>query len=346
MTLKIAIIGAGRIADAHMLGYKALGDKVKIVAVVDENKELAKEKAHLWGAEQYFEDYKKALTRNDIDAVDICLPHHLHLSVALDCIKANKHVLIEKPLARNIEEAQIIGDAVHRSGITFMVAHNLLFNPILRKAKELIDKGYIGSVQFLKAYSAGFFLFLENDFRLSLEKTGGGVFIDTGAHFVYMARELAGEIKSVFGMTGRLMRKEMEGEDNAFVLIEFESGALGELTTSYSARIPGWRLGFPAGWDQTFHIYGTEGAIRFNLPDSRIWVYSEKSDVPQEVAGWSELRLGVTYDSAFEYEVKHFVECLLENKTPKVTVDDGIRVIKIIDAVYKSSTKGEKILID
>lgn len=346
MALKIAIIGAGRIADAHMLGYRALGDKVKISAVIDENEELAKKKSQLWGAEDSYKDYKIILSRNDIDVVDICLPHHLHLDVVLDCIKANKHILVEKPLARNVEEARIIGDAVHRSGVTFMVAHNLLFNPILRKAKELIDEGYIGTVQFLKAYSAGFFLFLENDFRLSLEKTGGGVFIDTGAHFVYMVRELVGEIKSVFGMTGRLMRKEMEGEDNAIVLLEFESGALGEITTTYSARIPGWQLGFPAGWDQTFHIYGTKGAIRFNLPDSRIWVYSEKSNVPQEVAGWSELRLGETYDSAFEYEIKHFISCLLEKNTPKVTVDDGIQVVKIIDAVYKSSVKGEKVSIN
>src|SRR5271165_764107 len=205
--IELAILGAGRIAQVHLQGYDLIRDKVNVCAIVDVRKEVAKYTAAEWGVGKTFQTVEEFLDQESCDAIDICLPHNLHLECVQKACAAGKHVLVEKPIARSLAEADQIVKAAERGGVTLMVAHNHVFNPLVEKAKQIIDEGLIGKPHLVKALSLGWFLFTKDDFRQSKQQTGGGVFIDTGAHFVYILRYLFGDVESVVTIQSNSVRR-------------------------------------------------------------------------------------------------------------------------------------------
>jgi myo-inositol 2-dehydrogenase / D-chiro-inositol 1-dehydrogenase len=344
--IRLALLGAGRIAEVHMGGYSRIQNKVEVCAVVDARKELAEKKAAQWRVSKSFRTLDELLIEQECDAIDICLPHNVHAECVQKACGAGKHVLVEKPIARSLTEADEIIKAAERSGATLMVAHNHVFNPLVEKAKRIMDEGLIGRPHLVKALSLGWFLFVEDDFRQSKEQTGGGVFIDTGAHFVYILRYLFGDVESLVTIQSNSVRREMEGEDNAIVSLKFVSGCLGEITTSYAGRIPGWQEGFPTGWEQGFVILGDQGALRFSLTEDKLWFYSEETRFPSEFRGWTAIPVPNAYAASFNLEVEHFIDCLINRSAPKVPGSEGRKTLEIIDAAYRSADTGRVISLN
>ena len=234
------------------------------------------------------------------------------------------------------------------AGITLMLAHNHVFNPIVRKAQEIIQKGLIGRVHLVKAASFGWFDFSLDDFRRSQDQTGGGALIDTGVHFIYILQLLLGAVQGVTTVQGRLVRGEMEGEDTAVVALRFESGAVGELTISYASRMPAWEKGFPEGWDQTVTLLGTTGAVRFSLTEDTLWYYSE-ADMPstlQPASGWTAVKINNAYATSFYAEVAHFVEHVQGGTRPVVGGEEGKKALEVVAAAYRSAREGRTIYLD
>jgi predicted dehydrogenase len=344
--VQIAILGAGRIAEVHMQGYNRIRHKVNVCALIDARKEVAESKTVEWGVGKSFQTLDELLSNEPCDAIDVCLPHNVHLECVQKACAAGKHVLLEKPIARSLAEADQIIKAAERHGVTLMVAHNHVFNPLVEKAKQAMDEGLIGKPHLVKALSFGWFLFTQNDFRKSKDQTGGGVFIDTGAHFVYILRYLLGDIESVATIQSNSVRHEMEGEDNAIVSLKFTSGCLGEITTSYAARIPGWEEGFPTGWEQGFAILGDKGALRFSLTEDKLWIYSEEDRFPSGFRGWTGITVPNAYAASFNLEVEHFVDSLIERSIPKVPGSEGRKTLEVIDAAYRSAESGRVITLN
>jgi predicted dehydrogenase len=344
--IRLAILGAGRIAQVHMQGYSRIEEKVSVCAVVDERKEVATTKAAEWSISKTFQTLDDLLRSEPCDAIDICLPHNVHAECVQKACAAGKHVLVEKPIARSLAEADQIITAAERHGVTLMVAHNHVFNPLVEKAKRIMDEGLIGRPHLVKALSLGWFLFTKDDFRQSKEQTGGGVFIDTGAHFVYILRYLFGDVESVVTIQSNSVRREMEGEDNAIVSLRFTSGCLGEVTTSYAGRIPGWQEGFPTGWEQGFVILGDKGALRFSLTEDKLWIYSEADRFPGEFRGWTTISVPNAYAASFNAEVEHFIDSLINRSTPKVPGSEGRKTLEVIDAAYRSAETGRVITLN
>ena len=139
-TLKIALIGCGGIAQEHWKGIQRIATRVHVTAVVDTNLEALNAMAASTGAEP-FSEIGLALEHGDFDAVDIMLPHNLHESAALDCFKAQKHVLLEKPMAHDLRSAERILDASKKVDTVFMIAEQAQYWPDISKAKELMDDG-------------------------------------------------------------------------------------------------------------------------------------------------------------------------------------------------------------
>ena len=346
--VRVAVVGTGRIAEVHAEGYRRLGDRASLVAIAGSDAERTKAKAHAWEVAKTYETIEAVLADAEIDAVDLCLPHHLHLETVLKACAARKHILLEKPIARTLKEADHILEAVYATGITFMLAHNHIFNPIVRKAHEIIEKGLIGRVHLVKAASFGWFDFLPADFRRSQVQTGGGALIDTGVHFIYILQLLMGAVQSVTTVQGRLVRNEMEGEDTAVVAIRFQSGAVGELSISYASRMPAWEKGFPEGWDQTVTLLGTTGAVRFSLTEDTLWYYSE-ADMPttlKPASGWTSVKIGNAYATSFYAEVAHFVEHVQQGTRPAVGGEEGKKALEVVEAAYRSAREGRTIYID
>src|SRR5579884_2586257 len=146
MTIKIGLIGCGGIADPHVKGYLQIPEQAQVTAVADVVEENAQRRSQQVGGARIFHDYNQMLATAEIDAVDICLPHHLHKDAIVAAANAGKHVLCEKPLCLSLAEGEEVREAVARNGVTLMCAHNQLFLPAVQRARQLLDEGLLGRV--------------------------------------------------------------------------------------------------------------------------------------------------------------------------------------------------------
>ena len=316
--IKVAIVGCGSIHRAHMDGYLQIPEKVDVVACCDANRKAALGSAEKAGGAAVHTDWKKMLASEDLDAVDICLPHHLHKQAILDAAKAKKHILCEKPLCLNMREAKQIETAVKKNRITYMSAHNQIYDPIVRKAKNLISEGVIGKVQYLRTQDCFLLGWLADGdkkalgWRADVSKQGGGELIDTGYHpsylLLYLASSPVAEVTSVLGnFTGVL-----KAEDTALVTVRFKDGAIGQIMTS-------WAMPNPAGGHQ-IHVIGSKGQIYGSYHDLYVLPhgFSEPSHIHLEGKG------------GIGAEIEHFVDCLQQRKQPETTLQQAIDVLDLI----------------
>jgi predicted dehydrogenase len=265
----------------------------------------------------------------EIDAVDICLPHHLHGAAIIDSAAAGKHILCEKPMCTSLAEADQIAAAVKKAGITYMSAHNQLFMPVVQEAKRMIDAGEVGRVLWLRSqdcFRAGG----ENanpfkgSWRANAKTQGGGELIDTGYHPSYRLIHLAGSpVAKVQGTMGRYVQP-IEGEDTASVQVRFESGAIGEILTSWA---------FPNPWGtHHIHIIGEKGQI-FGSDNTLYHLPKGYSDPAKRTFG--EV-------NTFVAEIEHFANCLQQGKRPIHSVEEGRSVLELILKASESADGWQK----
>ena len=224
--LKLAFIGCGAIARFHLDGIKGHAPRIDVTALVD----LDESKAQTYAAEtggQAFTSLDEALAKGDFDAVDIMLPHDLHEPIALQCLAAGKHVLLEKPMAPTLDACDRILAAAREAPSVFMVAENSQYWPEIVEAQKLLTAGAIGEIITARAafvYPFDDYWFKEErPWRYEKGRTGGGIAIDGGSHWIRPLRMWMGEIKEVVGVLGHPLA-QMEGESLARALFRFDSG--------------------------------------------------------------------------------------------------------------------------
>ena len=321
--VRVALVGSGGISGAHGKGFLTYRDKIQCVALVDVSQgnltKRAEQLAPTGVTPRTFGDWKQCLAemKDQVDAVDICLPHHLHGPAIIDAAAAGKHILCEKPMCTSLEEADKIAAAVKRAGVTYMSAHNQLFMPVVQEAKRMIDAGEIGKVLWLRsqdcfrAGGAGGNPF-KGSWRANVKTQGGGELIDTGYHpsyrLLYLAGSRAAEIR---GTMGRYVQP-IEGEDTASVSVRFENGAIGEILTS-------WAFPNPYGTHQ-IHVIGDKGQI-FGT-ENTLYHLPKGAKEPTKRS----------FDDVhtFEAEIGHFADCLIEGKRPIHSVEEGRAVLELI----------------
>ena len=321
--VRIGLIGAGGIAGAHLAGYAAIPDKVRVTAIADAVPEALARRVEETGARAYT-DFEQLVTDPEVDAVDICLPHHLHKAAIVAAAKAGKHILCEKPLCLTAEEAAEVRAAVDAAGVTLMCAHNQLFMPAVAKAKEVIDSGVLGDVYEVRTTDS-----FHNNFdpenmgwRAHTATSGGGEFIDTGYHPTYLLMHLSGgrPVKA-FAMMSTHRLTFMEGEDSAQVLVRFDNGSVGQLVTS-------WAYDAAPGTDR-FSVVGEKGSLSSDGTTLRVKVRGEEEQVFEHEAV-----------NTFAAEIADFVDCLTTGRRPLNTEAEGIAVLGIILAAYESARTG------
>ncbi|MGB7160405.1 MAG: Gfo/Idh/MocA family oxidoreductase [Tepidisphaeraceae bacterium] len=330
--VRVALIGSGGISAAHGKGFLKYADKIKCVALVDVSPDNLKKRTEQLAptgvTPRTFSDWKVCLKEmgGEIDAVDICLPHHLHAPAILDAAAAGKHILCEKPMCMSLAEADQIDAAVRASGMTYMSAHNQLFMPVVQEAKRMIDageQGGIGKVLWLRSqdcFRAGgeggnpF----KGSWRADLKTQGGGELIDTGYHPSYRLLYLAGgpaagtnPAVSIHGQMGRFVQ-QIEGEDTASVQVRFANGAIGEILTS-------WAFPLPYGTHH-IHVMGEKGQLFGS--DNTLYHLPRGATEPTK-------RTFEPVDT-FEAEIGHFADCLREGKRPIHGVQEGRAVLELI----------------
>ncbi len=302
--------------------------------------------AKKWGIKEWSDNLGEVIIRDDLDLVMIALPNFLHKEVAIKLAKARKNMVCAKPLGRNKQEAKEMLDTVKKAGVLNGYAETEVFSPAVVKAREIILKGGIGKVTWVRSreahggpHSAHFW---------DLELSGGGALIDMGCHCIEAARYFFGkEVKPVetFAWGDTLVHKDKtKAEDNALLVVKFENGGIAQAEVSWSSH---------GGLDLRNEIYGTEGAIftdvtrstpikAFTLASSGYLV--EKRHKKGGVIPLPE----EAFTYGYQAEMKHFVECVRDGKEPWETFEDGYIVNAILDAGYKSIRTGkwEKIEIN
>jgi predicted dehydrogenase len=328
--IRIGIIGSGSIAGAHLDGYLQAPDAVAVTAVADIDPEHARERADRAGGAEVFLDYREMLASSQVDAVDICLPHHLHADAIVAAAEAGRHVLCEKPLCLTLAEADRVQRAVSDAGITLMCAHNQLFLPPVVAARELLQKGILGRVYQARTTDSFYNDFDPNTmgWRGHRSTSGGGELIDTGYHPTYLLLHLIdSEPLEVIAMLSRHRLAFMEGEDSAEVLVRFADGSVGTLTTSWAYEA--------SGCTEKFSVIGeagsmwSDGQALFHKPrDGEVVQLVDPPGREIETIGLSVL---------------DFVACLRDGRRPINTEIEGINVLKVILGAYASADEGRTI---
>lgn len=326
--VKVGLIGSGGISQAHLRGYQTYADKIAVTAMVDTDPRMLDTRTKNYGRPEVrtFADWKKMLKEmgDEVDAVDICLPHHLHAPAILDAAAAGKHILCEKPMCISLKEADKIAAAVAKSGVTYMSAHNQLFMPVVAEAKRMIDAGEIGRVLYLRSQDCfrdggeGANPF-KGSWRAKLATQGGGELIDTGYHPSYRLLHLAGSKPAkITGTMGRFVQ-EIEGDDTAAVHVRFENGAIGEILTS-------WAFANPHGSHQ-IHVIGDKGQLFGS--ENTLYVLPKGFTEPAKRT-FPEVH-------TFTEEIGHFADCLRQGKRPLHGIEEGRAVLELILNATKSA---------
>lgn len=378
--INVAMIGGGFMAKAHSLAMAGMpmffwpAPAIPVRKVIaDATPELAGDAALRFGFERSTGDWHEAISDPGVDAVDIVVPNNLHAEIALAAAEAGKHIICEKPLARNGEEAKAMLDAVNHAGVVHMVAFNYRRTPAVAMAKKLIDEGAIGEVlnfrgTYLQDWSAdpGGPL----SWRFQKDIAGSGALGDIGTHVIDIARYLVGDIASVNAIAHTYIdsRPIQEGgldklgaaergsdaphgpvdvDDEILTLLRFSNGAVGSLEATRNAH---GRNNF-----LTFEIHGSSGSLLFDY-EKRDQLQAAFADEPADRKGfrtiftgpahpygeglWPIPALGIGYSETKIVECYDFMRAIVDEESPSPNFEDGYRIARVADAILSSADNG------
>jgi predicted dehydrogenase len=335
--VKVGIIGCGRATEViHIPNYLNCKD-AEVVALVDKDKKQLQKTAKKLKVKNTFSDYKKMLNNVELDMVDIVLPNHLHYKVATDCLKAKKHVLIEKPIALKLNDAKKMCALAKKVKKFLMVEQTQRFEPMHEKAKEIIDSGKLGKIYMIKvrighigpeAWNPNAKWFFQKD------KVGGGCMLDGGAHVIDLILWLTGKrIKEVSSVL-TTVEKHSKLEDNSVCIMKFTDNTLGMVEASWTTRPDEFNIS----------IYGSKAKIttaaKEGIPLAVHMPKPSNKNLTQKV-----LKPRIPKESKRISPIHYFVKCVKDNKKPFITPQDGVRALEIILAAYKSEKLKKRIKV-
>jgi predicted dehydrogenase len=328
-TLKIGIIGGGGITGAH-LPYLAQNPEVELVALADPFP-AAKATAEKYNIPNFFNDYKELLPL--VDAVLICVPTFLHADIAVDALNAGKAVFCEKPLARTLEQAQVIEAAIEKSGKPFQVGFVRRFDEHWLAFRDAVQAKKIGRPVIWQDVAASAGPPAPWFYR---DEQGGGPFLDATIHNIDFALYTFGPAKWVF-CNGRTWHEGSTAIDTGTVTIHFESG---------DELLLAWSWGLPAGAhaDGVFQILGEGGTITW--PKNQDASSSQRHFVVN--TGTSQEEVSYNVDSlgkGFSDQMDEFVQVALGRKTPRATINEGRESLRVALAIIESARTSQVVQI-
>jgi predicted dehydrogenase len=323
--LRFAVIGCGRMGRRRMrtiVGH----DDTELVCVVDVNEQDASSAAKEFNC-PYHQDYTDVLLRPDVDCVIVSVPNKWHRESVISALDAKKHVFCEKPLARNPEEAEAMVGAAARNRVTLKVGSNLRFFPNVLKAKELLDRGAIGELLFLRSW-IGHDGWAVGGWFTKQDIAGGGTFLDNGCHVLDIARWFLGKMKSCMGVVKTSLWPIAPLEDNGFGIFETVGGKTAVIQASWTE----W-----AGY-MYMEIYGTEGYIRIDNRGRNCHTILGHCKGDEEVFDFSALPA-----NSYQVEFDHYVRAILMGDQPQPSGYDGLRAVQMAWGVYESSRTDRRV---
>jgi predicted dehydrogenase len=334
--LSVAIIGAGRIGQIRA-GVIRRSERDRLVAVADIDQARG-EKLAAGTSAQLYSDWTQMVRRDDVDAVVVCTPTKFHVDVAIAALKAGKHVLCEKPLGRTVDEARRMFELARASGRVLKTGFNYRHMAHVRKAKELLEAGVLGSLHFLRCrYGHGGRPGYESEWCTDAELSGGGVLLEQGIHIFDLVRHLLGEPTQLLAQTQRFYWDFPVVEDNGFCILETAAGQVAQIHVSWTQWVNLFEL----------EVFGSAGYLRLEGRDGhygpqRLIFGKRKPDHSRPAEEQFEF---VAPDDSWNREWQEFHAAIEGAREPMASASDGLRAQQLIEAAYQSASRRSWVLI-
>jgi UDP-N-acetyl-2-amino-2-deoxyglucuronate dehydrogenase len=323
--LKLGVIGVGRVAMAHLNALMDLKAQIELVAIADLRADRAKEIAEEFGVINVYSDYHDLLADREIEAVIVCLPNHLHHPVCRDAARANKHILVEKPMAMNIAEADEMIEEARAHEVILMVGQSRRFSEAMKEIRKRLDE--IGTpfridISFLVSFPVP-----PTDWWKSSEKAVGLVILLQGSHSVDTILWLLNKIPSTIFSISKRQNSLWEGEDEANIVLGFESGELATVHLSLST----------SPYIHETIIVGSKGTMRlFEYITEKPFGFSFRL----EINGKTILD-GEQIPSLYTVQLQEFFDAIRENRVPIASGEEVRRTTLVLDEIRRSDKEGK-----
>ncbi|MEM2905995.1 MAG: Gfo/Idh/MocA family oxidoreductase [Candidatus Bathyarchaeia archaeon] len=335
----VAVVGYGFMGTTHLTAWSMIPE-AKVLAVVGRDRAKAEKVARGFNAAAY-SSLTRALEEQPVDVVDVCTPTFTHRDYALEAIKAEKHVLVEKPMALSLREADEMIQAAEAKSVKLMVAHVLRFFAEYVKARELVQRGVVGRPVMVKAKRVGSMPPWGAENWFIDPSKSGGVAVDLAIHDIDFLRWcLQDEVERVFALTHRRVSREPLVDDHALILLRFRGGVVAHVeaswampqalpfTTSLEVRGPSGVLSIDNESTVPLTIVNRNGTQRFS-PETRPWVQGMPFPI-----------------DPFYAETRHFTDCVLNDQRPTTDGHESRRSLEVVLAAARSAATGETVHID
>ena len=354
-TLKIAVIGIGGICSNRHLPAWAAMKNVEIVALCDIKPEKARVQAEKYNIPLVFENYKDVLKLEGLDAVDICTPNYLHSIIAVEALEAGLHVICEKPDAVNVSEAERMKAAAEKNGKVLMVVRNNRFMPVSSFLKQYIEDGKLGDIYAARCgWQRRRGIPGRGGWFTNKEQSGGGPLIDLGVHMIDLAMWFMGNPTpvAVSGCTychfadskisdsadSDFGEKVEDGvfdvEDLAMGFIRFDNGACLQIEFSWASNIEREQ--------RFFELRGTKAGACWSSLNDQLGIYG--AEYGKTVDYLPNIKNGVGANHHAN-NLQHFADVILKDKEPLFVPQQGVNMVKILEAIYESAKTGKEVLL-
>ena len=338
MALKYALIGCGRIAPNHM--QSAQSNDLDIVALcdLDDNKMInLSSQFNLSENVKHFQDYHKMIEELDIDLIAIATDSGSHAQIALDCMDMNIHLIIEKPIALSLEDADLIINKAKEKKLVVSPSHQNRFNKSIQKVKKALDNQEFGKLFHGAAHirwNRGPEYYSQDSWRGTWAHDGGAL-MNQCIHNIDLLRWLMGnEILEVYGVTDNLNHPNLETEDLGLAIVKFKNGSYG--------LIEGTNNVYPKNLEETLYIFGQNGTFKAGGKSVNIieeWSIKDSAEDAEKVKKeFSEFPPNV-YGFGHTPFYADVIDAIQNNKEPYITAMDGRNALELVLAIYLSSIK-------
>lgn len=350
MAIKVGLIGCGAIAHLHVGGYQKLGDRVELTACCDIIEERARAYAERYGFKKYYTDAQTMMSECELDAVSVCVWNAAHRECTITALRGGANVLCEKPMAMNTAEALEMKAEAEKTGKLLMIGFVRRHGLDAAAALDFINKDYLGEIYHIKTSylrRAGF----PGNWFGDKAYSGGGPLIDLGVHMIDLSRYLAGNPKpvSVYGATfhklgardnlksvvlpwqaeSTVEKPAFNVEDMATAMIRFDNGVVLSAEASFSLHIEKDY--------QNLEIFGTKAGLTL----APFVLHTECNDMMADI----KINGNVGEGDFFGAEMRNFIDSIEGKAQCKAPAEDGVELMRILDAVYESAETGRSVEI-
>jgi len=335
--VRFAIIGCGKITERLTLPQLAGTPDAEVAALVDKDAAAAARMARRFRIDRrrIWTDWRRCLRQADVDAVAVNLPNALHAEAALAALGAGKHVMVEKPMAVTLREADAMIRAARAKNRYLMVEQTQRFDPGHEAAYDILRSGRLGRITQVRGRIAHagpeYWSGQARPWLVDRRLSGGGVLMDVGAHIADLLRWLSGKRVKRLMCQASTVAKRVTVEDNAAVLMDFTDGTIGSFEVSWTTQ----------PYEVVTAFYGERGVLRTSLGGARrVTVeWAQRRGDPNHRMGppvYPPVARGSRLGGAYP----HFVRCIRERRTPAIPGTEGRATLQVLLAAYESARRG------